>query len=137
MEKVKFPVVMLVVVGIMAAFLCGLFIGRSGNRDVLYEELPESQPATQSRTLPEEPAVATTETTEDAETTEATIGIVNINKASVEELTALPGIGEVLAQRIVDYRLENGPFQTTEELMNVSGVGEKKYEAVEPYIIVR
>lgn len=52
---------------------------------------------------------------------------ININTATAAELEALPGIGPVLAERIVEYRTEYGPFQMPEELMNVSGIGEKTY----------
>lgn len=51
-------------------------------------------------------------------------GIVNVNTASATELEALPGIGEVIAQRIVDHRTANGPFASVEELLEVSGIGE-------------
>ena len=51
-------------------------------------------------------------------------GLVNINTASATELEALPGIGEVIAQRIVDHRTANGPFGSVDELMDVSGIGE-------------
>ncbi|HEX5950677.1 MAG TPA: ComEA family DNA-binding protein [Actinomycetota bacterium] len=49
---------------------------------------------------------------------------VNINTAGATELEALPGIGEVIAQRIVDHRTANGPFASVEELLEVSGIGE-------------
>jgi competence protein ComEA len=49
---------------------------------------------------------------------------VNVNTASATELEALPGIGEVIAQRIVDHRTANGPFGSVDELMEVSGIGE-------------
>ena len=55
---------------------------------------------------------------------------LDINQASKEELCALSGIGEVLAGRIVDYRTENGPFTLIDDLLNVSGIGEKKLEAI-------
>lgn len=51
-------------------------------------------------------------------------GLVNVNTATAAELEALPGIGEVLAQRIVDHRTEHGPFATVEDLLDVSGIGE-------------
>ncbi len=64
------------------------------------------------------------------------LGKVNINVALTEELMTLPGIGEVLAQRIVAYREENGPFERIEDIQNVSGIGEKKFEAIRKFIVV-
>ena len=61
---------------------------------------------------------------------------VNINTASWEELTALEGIGDVLAKRIVAYREQNGPFSSAEELMEISGIGEKKFQAIREQITV-
>lgn len=61
---------------------------------------------------------------------------VNINKAGVEELGTLQGVGEALAQRIVNYREENGKFKTIEDLKNVSGIGEKKFESIKENIEV-
>ncbi len=49
---------------------------------------------------------------------------VNINIASATELETLPGVGEVIAQRIVDYRTQNGPFASVDDLLNVSGIGD-------------
>lgn len=58
-------------------------------------------------------------------------GRININTASVEELAALDGIGEGLAGRIVEYREKNGDFINTDELLNVSGIGDKTLEQIE------
>jgi competence protein ComEA len=57
-------------------------------------------------------------------------GVVNINRASVTELDALPGVGPSTAQAIVDYRTTNGPFGSPEDLLNVKGIGPAKFEAM-------
>ena len=62
--------------------------------------------------------------------------LININSASYSELMTLPGIGEIKAQAIVDYRLEHGSFTATSEIMNVSGIGEKTYEKLREKICV-
>ena len=63
-------------------------------------------------------------------------GKININLASQTELTDLPGIGSVLASRIVDYRRKHGDFQKIEDIRNVSGIGEKRFEAIQDKITV-
>jgi len=63
-------------------------------------------------------------------------GKININIASQSELTDLPGIGSVLASRIVDYRRQHGSFYRIEELRNVSGIGDKRFEAIQDRITV-
>jgi competence protein ComEA len=59
---------------------------------------------------------------------------VNLNSATVEQLIEIKGIGEVLAQRIVDYRQVHGNFKNLEELKNVKGVGDKTWEKLVPYL---
>jgi competence protein ComEA len=66
----------------------------------------------------------------------ASIQKIDINRAEHWLLEALPGIGEVLAQRIVDYRSQNGPFKRIEDLLKVSGVGEGTLEKIKDYITV-
>ena len=63
-------------------------------------------------------------------------GKININTASKAELMDLPGIGSVLAGRIIDYRNQKGPFSSIEEILRVSGIGEKKFEAIKEKITV-
>lgn len=69
--------------------------------------------------------------------TTAAQGIININKADENELQSLNGIGESLASSIVEYRKENGKFETIEDLKNVPGIGESKFENIKAYIKVK
>lgn len=62
---------------------------------------------------------------------------VNINTATETELQTLSGIGESLAERIVTYREENGKFKNIEDLKNVSGIGDKKFESLKEYIKIK
>lgn len=62
---------------------------------------------------------------------------ININTASIELLDTLEGIGKTTAQKIIDYREKNGPFSSTEAIMNISGIGAKKYEAIKDKICVQ
>lgn len=64
-------------------------------------------------------------------------GKININIAEVSELDTLPGIGEAYAKRIVEYRKANGPFKKTDDIKNVSGIGEKRYEAIKDLITTK
>lgn len=61
---------------------------------------------------------------------------ININKADVAALSTLPGIGPSKAQSILSYREENGPFQTIDDLKNVSGIGDKTFEKLQDSITV-
>jgi len=61
---------------------------------------------------------------------------IDINRAEPWLLEALPGIGEVLAQRIVDYRSENGPFKRIEDLLKVSGISQGTLDKIKDYITV-
>lgn len=61
---------------------------------------------------------------------------ISINTASKEELLTLPGIGEVISERIIDYRNEYGKFDSIEEIMEVSGIGKAKFENIKDLITV-
>ena len=61
---------------------------------------------------------------------------VNLNTATVEQLTALPGVGPTLAARIVEHREKAGQFGSPQELMNVKGIGEKNFQKIEQWLTV-
>ena len=61
---------------------------------------------------------------------------VNLNTATAEQLATIPGVGPKMAERIIDYRQKNGGFKKIEDLMNVSGVGEKSFLKMKPLITV-
>jgi len=63
-------------------------------------------------------------------------GKININTATKSQLVSLPGIGDVKAQAIIDYRTKNGNFKRVEDIVNVSGIGEKTFESLKDLITV-
>jgi comEA protein len=63
-------------------------------------------------------------------------GKININIATASQLDSLPGIGPVYAQRIVDYRVANGPFTSPEQVQNIKGIGPKTYEKFKDMITI-
>lgn len=87
------------------------------------------------------PAESTSQKTTNTSTgpdseTEKKSGLVNINTASAEELQTLSGIGEATAQAIIKDREQNGRFKSKQDIMRVSGIGEKKYAKIESSICV-
>ncbi|GIV05508.1 MAG: hypothetical protein KatS3mg016_1083 [Fimbriimonadales bacterium] len=72
-----------------------------------------------------------------AKSTSAVRFPLDLNTATAEQLEAIPGIGPVLAQRIVDYRRTNGRFQSVDELLEVQGIGQKRLETMRPYVVVK
>lgn len=60
---------------------------------------------------------------------------ININSADSSELQKIPGIGEKTAQKIIDYR-SNNPFSSIEDIKNIDGIGDKKFESMKEYISI-
>ena len=138
------------IMAVLCAFSLGWVLGSGGTHETVTvqvsSQLQETKetPAPQETQTPEAPQ----ETQEDAPleleeaeqqtplsapTEEAPL---NLNTATQAELELLPGIGPVLAQAILDYRDSFGGFSTKEQLKEVSGIGEKRYAAVEALITV-
>lgn len=118
MKNQNFPWLVAITL-VFLSFTAGFFLGRTGSSgDVVLSEV--STVARHSGPAP------TVETTGEPEI----IYPLNINTASAEELTSLPGIGPALAKRILSYREQLGTFSRPEELLNVEGIGQGKLEAI-------
>lgn len=88
---------------------------------------PSGEPAPSKRIAPAKPAQRDEESRR---------GLVDLNRAGVEDLEALPGLGPVLARRVVAYRHSAGKFQSVEDLRQVKGIGQKKLDRVRPLVTV-
>ena len=132
----KKPVNILVILTcVFAAFLGGFHIGRKMNRSPvhIYQITPAAN--SQPQALEEaEDADEEEEVTEETET--GVVFPLNINTATIPELDELPGIGPVLAQRIIDYRTTYGKYKAVEELLKVNGIGDAKLMEIMDLITV-
>lgn len=125
----KHPIYLLFLAGaLFAGITLGFFLGRNLTRGDVMVSLPES--------MYTEPTQASTAASVETTGAEEVSFPLDINQADSEALQALPGIGEVLAGRIISYRDENGPFSSPDQLMNVEGIGEKRLEAILDYITI-
>lgn len=138
MKRSKAEVALVAFTALFCAFLLGFFIGRSGTRGTLtVQSLGLSAPVadTTADTIAPAPSGGE-EDTASADAAVSTQEPVNINTATSEQLQTLPGIGEVLAQRIIAFREENGPFRLVQELTDVRGIGDSIYDGLKDYITV-
>lgn len=164
MKIKKFEAVIILITLACACLTIGFFIGRShGTKEVTVqvestadpgetlgvnksqlaaaEATSTPQPTAAPTAAPQAPspsaeAAAAPSQEQTPEETDTIEGKININTASAEELESLDGIGEVLAQRIVDYRNEHGAFTSIEQIMNVSGIGEGRFGNIKDDITV-
>ena len=137
-EKIAIAVTFVLVV-----FAVGYFLGQlSGEHDVRVESVSPEPSETVEALLASIPDMAVENSVDETENSSVvsvpmisseitgTSGLLNLNSATILELQTLPCIGEVLAQRIVDYREVSGGFTAVEELKNVDGIGDVKFEAI-------
>lgn len=115
-ETLVLLVITVLVIGLMIGLIAGRHWGGSGVQLSKYEQ-------------------QSADSTPNSDTEQSNFKI-NINTATANELTQLPGIGEVTAQRIVEYRGTYGSFTSIYGLENVTGIGKKKVESIAQYITV-
>lgn len=75
--------------------------------------------------------------TSQAATHQTVTAMVNVNAASAKELKTLPGIGQVTAQRIIDYRTAKGPYASVEDLLKVKGLGQSTLQKIRDQIVLQ
>ena len=138
------PLILMTV--LFAVFTCGFFLGRNYNHsEVQFLSVRAAAPAEEP---PETEFLDTGMAAQSLISGEHTptevpgmddlqpLELININTATAAQLETLPGIGAVIAQRIVDYRNANGPFPSVTALLNVEGIGEKRLSAIIQLITV-
>lgn len=118
------------VIPALALLACGVMLG------IFLMQTRTAGTISVQRAAPEEAAESTQTVAEEAVDATADDRL-DLNTATAEELQELPGIGEVIAQRIIDYRELCGRFLDPEQLMEVDGIGQAKYEKLRELVTVR
>jgi competence protein ComEA len=112
---------------LVATIAVVLWIGWPVPKEELSQAQPEQSIAVQVPATPPVVAVPTAKA----------VSKVNLNRASADELQVLPGIGPVLAQRMVDWRKTHGRYRTVDDLQEVKGIGKKRLEQLRPLVMVK
>ena len=122
--------ILLLFTGMLAAFTIGFYIGRNANNKEINESISETAYSAETTVVPEttvEPTLSPALTPD---------GKIDLNLACKEDLMTLPGIGDGLATLIQNYRDSHGPFTSVDQLSNISGIGDKKLEAISDFVTV-
>ena len=150
MDKNKITKMLLAITFIAGIFITGLFFGREQNTVEGFVVIPQYEDRAEAREDSPPPDLATAPPEEQPDMTqedEAGQSLdeedasdvqfpVNINSATVEELTLLPGVGPAIAERIVVHRETYGEFRMIEEIQDVSGIGSARFGAIAELITV-
>lgn len=124
MKKHIIPILMAFLT-LLVVFMSGIYLGRRMSGPAIQMSSGICDGPTEITTLPNE--------------TKEEIRVsfpIDINTASLQELMELPDIGEVLAQRIIDHREANGPFDSPEDIMEVYGISDKRYDKIKDLIYI-
>lgn len=133
----KWAVLALVVLALV--FSVGFLLGRASVPypiGAAVSRVPETNTENEKQDAEENEAADSAAAETDGADQAAPQRIVNINTADADTLQTLPGVGEVLAGRIIEYRELSGGFVTVEQLMEVSGIGQQKFDALRDDITV-